>query len=60
METYLFWLIPTASVLALAFAGYFYKQMMRESEGSPEMQKIAAHVRKGDRVSQRHCCLFLP
>lgn len=47
METYLFWLIPTASVLALAFAGYFYKQMMRESEGSPEMQKIAAHVRKG-------------
>lgn len=47
METYLFWLIPTASVLALAFAGYFYKQMMRESEGSPAMQKIAAHVRKG-------------
>lgn len=47
METYLFWLIPTASVLALAFAGYFYKQMMRESEGSPEMQKIATHVRKG-------------
>lgn len=47
MGTYLFWLIPTASVLALAFAGYFYKQMMRESEGSPAMQKIAAHVRKG-------------
>lgn len=47
METFLFWLIPTASVLALAFAGYFYKQMMRESEGSPAMQKIAAHVRKG-------------
>ena len=47
METYLFWLVPIASILALAFAGYFYKQMMRESEGSPEMQKIAAHVRKG-------------
>ena len=39
METYLFWLVPIASILALAFAGYFYKQMMRESEGSPEMQK---------------------
>lgn len=47
METYLFWLVPIASILALAFAGYFYKQIMRESEGSPEMQKIAAHVRKG-------------
>ena len=47
METYLFWLVPIASILALAFAGYFYKQMIRESEGSPEMQKIAAHVRKG-------------
>lgn len=42
-----FWLVPIASILALAFAGYFYKQMMRESEGGPEMQKIAAHVRKG-------------
>ena len=49
METYLFWLVPIASILALAFAGYFYKQMMRESEGSPEMQKIAAHVRKPGR-----------
>lgn len=47
METSLFWLIPAASVLALTFARYFYKQMKKESEGNPEMQKIAAHVRKG-------------
>lgn len=47
METYLFWLIPFASVVALIFAGLFYRQMMRESEGTPEMQKIAAHVRRG-------------
>lgn len=47
METYLFWLIPIASVVALIFAGLFYRQMMRESEGTPEMQKIAAHVRRG-------------
>ena len=47
METYLFWLIPIASVVALIFAGLFYRQMMRESGGTPEMQKIAAHVRRG-------------
>lgn len=47
METYLFLLIPIASVVALIFAGLFYRQMMRESEGTPEMQKIAAHVRRG-------------
>ena len=47
METYLFWLIPIASVVALIFADLFYRQMMRESEGTPEMQKIAAHVRRG-------------
>lgn len=47
METYLFWLIPIASVVALIFAGLFYRQMMRESEGTPKMQKIAAHVRRG-------------
>lgn len=47
MGTYLFWLIPIASVVALIFAGLFYRQMMRESEGTPEMQKIAAHVRRG-------------
>ncbi len=40
METYLFWMVPAASLLALALAGYFYKQMMRESEGTPIMQKL--------------------
>ena len=47
METYLFWMVPAASLLALALAGYFYKQMMRESEGTPIMAKIASHVRQG-------------
>lgn len=47
MEAYLFWLVPAASLLALALAGYFYKQMMRESEGTPVMARIASHVRKG-------------
>lgn len=47
MGNYLFWLIPSASVLALCFAFYFHKQMMKESEGTPLMIKIAAAVRKG-------------
>ena len=40
-------MVPAASLLALALAGYFYKQMMRESEGTPIMAKIASHVRQG-------------
>ena len=47
MDQILFWLIPAASVLALAFAWYFHRQMMRQSEGTPQMIKIAAAVRRG-------------
>lgn len=47
METYLFWLVPAASLLALALAGYFYQQMKQESEGTPTMARIASYVRKG-------------
>ena len=47
MEHLLFWMIPVSSLLALLLALYFYRQMMRESEGTPAMQKIASHVRQG-------------
>ena len=47
MDQMLFWLAPIASILALGFAWYFYRQMMKESEGTPQMMKIAAAVRKG-------------
>ena len=47
MEQMLFWVVPVASVLALGFAWYFHRQMMKESEGTPQMIKIAAAVRKG-------------
>ena len=47
METYLFWLVPAASLLALTLAGYFYRQMKQESEGTPTMARIASYVRKG-------------
>ena len=39
--------VLAASILALAFAFIFYKQMMKEDEGTDLMKKIAAHVRKG-------------
>ena len=31
MDSILFWLVPAASVLALCFAYYFHKQMMKET-----------------------------
>ncbi len=43
----IFWLVPAASVIALFFAWYFFKQMMKESEGTDTMKKIAQHVRDG-------------
>ena len=42
-----FWLIPAASITALAMAWYFFRTMMKEEEGTSRMIEIAAHVRKG-------------
>ena len=39
MDSILFWLVPVSSVLALCFAYYFHKQMMKESEGTPQNDK---------------------
>ncbi len=43
----LFWLVPLGSILALGFAYYFFKQLMKESEGTDTMKKIAQYVREG-------------
>ena len=43
----IFWLVPAASVVALLFAWFFYRQMKKESEGTPLMAQIALYVRKG-------------
>ncbi|WP_291858353.1 sodium-translocating pyrophosphatase [Marinilabilia sp.] len=42
-----FWLVPVASLIALFFAWYFFKQMMKNSEGNDTMKEIARHVRDG-------------
>lgn len=46
MDT-VFWLIPSASILALIFAWLFFKHMMKSSEGTDKMKEIAQHVREG-------------
>ncbi len=47
MQNKLFWFVPAASLLALFFAWYFFRTMMKESEGTDTMKRIASHVRKG-------------
>ncbi len=39
--------VLAASVLALAMAYLFYRQMLKKDEGTDLMKKIAAHVRQG-------------
>jgi K(+)-stimulated pyrophosphate-energized sodium pump len=42
-----FYLVPAASIVALVFAYYFFKRMMKESEGTEKMKTIAQYVRDG-------------
>lgn len=41
------YVVLAASILALAFAFFFFKQMMKKDEGTDTMKKIAQHVRQG-------------
>lgn len=43
----LFWIIPICSAIALGFAWYFFNEVMKESEGTDQMKKIAQYVRDG-------------
>ena len=47
MSNSIVYIVLAASILALTFAFIFYKQMMKQDEGTDLMKKIAAHVRKG-------------
>ena len=44
---YVIYSVLGASLIALSFAFFFFKQMMKEDEGTDTMKKIALHVRKG-------------
>jgi K(+)-stimulated pyrophosphate-energized sodium pump len=43
----IFWFIPAAAIVALVFAYIFFKSMMKNSEGTDTMKKIAKYVREG-------------
>ncbi len=43
----IFLLVPFASILALIFAWFFFKSMMKNSEGTDRMKEIAQYVREG-------------
>ncbi len=43
----IFWFIPLSAILALVFAYYFFKDMMKNSEGTSKMKEIAQYVRDG-------------
>ena len=45
--TLLIYCVLAASLLALGFAYYFYRNMLSKDEGTDLMKRIAAHVRKG-------------
>ena len=45
--TNLIYCVLAASLLALGFAYYFYRDMLGKDEGTDLMKKIAAHVRQG-------------
>ncbi len=47
MSNSIVYIVLCASILALTFAFIFFKQMMKEDEGTDLMKKIAAYVRKG-------------
>lgn len=43
----IFAIVPLISLLALTFAYVFFRQMMKSSEGTDTMKRIAQHVRTG-------------
>lgn len=47
IENIYFFIAPLAAVISLVFAGYFYRQMKGENEGTEKMIKIASHVTAG-------------
>lgn len=47
MNSVILWIAPAASLVALFAAGWFFRQMMRESEGTADMASIAQSVREG-------------
>src|SRR5574344_1758348 len=43
----LFYLVPLACLVGIGFAYLFYRQMLKQDEGTPRMKEIALYVRQG-------------
>ncbi|PVX52579.1 K(+)-stimulated pyrophosphate-energized sodium pump [Balneicella halophila] len=43
----IWWIVPLSALFALIMAYIFFKNMMKESEGTPRMKEIAQYVREG-------------
>lgn len=41
------WIVPAGSIISLLFAYIFYREVMKQSEGTPAMVEIAQVVREG-------------
>ena len=41
------WIVPSGSIISLLFAYIFYREVMKQSEGTPAMVEIAKMVREG-------------
>lgn len=53
LVNFIFILVPFSAVLAIVFAGYFYKKVSRFSEGTEKMKEIAGAIRIGARAYLR-------
>jgi K(+)-stimulated pyrophosphate-energized sodium pump len=42
-----YWIVPFSAIMALLFALYFFKSMMKNDEGTDKMKEIAQYVREG-------------
>ncbi len=47
MTDLVFWIAPFGAVLAMAFAWWFFRDMLSRDEGTELMQRIGGHVRTG-------------
>ena len=58
--TNLFYLVPAAAVVALLFAYIFFRQMMKESEGTVTMKQIAQVIGISPGNLDSSLCFFQP
>jgi K(+)-stimulated pyrophosphate-energized sodium pump len=47
MSEPIFWIAPAGALLGLLFAGRFFREMLRQEAGTPDMQRIGAYVHDG-------------